>query len=433
MNSPQVLFLDEPTSGLDSLNALRVMRSLLQLCRARGTTVVCTLHQPRSNLFHMFQNLLLLHNGRTVFFGRAALAVSHFASLGVVCPVFVNPADFLLDVLEEEESNERDEEEDAAEAEEEEEEEAAEEEEVVICPLVHLPSPSINEEEEDDDEEEAKRALHEGPMRLQAAGGPTDPATTHGLGKVGDGGTATERRTHSCPVVWCGVICCAVLCCAVLWCGVVLCCGVLWCGAVVWCAVLCCGVVCCSVVLCGVVCCSVVCCAVLCCAVYADASIEFITRRSRRNHKRHAAVAFRSLAVAEQKWRPFRQRRQTRSGCDNDADNSTAQHSTPQHSTAHHTTAHHTTPQHTTPQRTTAQHTTPQHSTAHHSTTAAQQHSTAEHADTDAVAIRPHPPPGPRVLSSVAVSLRQLRRRRPLACAVGSERPIRITTAPAHQ
>ena len=51
-----VLFLDEPTSGLDSTTAHNVVDTLLKLAR-RNRTVICTIHQPRSDIFAMFDQV----------------------------------------------------------------------------------------------------------------------------------------------------------------------------------------------------------------------------------------------------------------------------------------------------------------------------------------------------------------------------------------
>lgn len=59
VTDPSLVFLDEPTSGLDSFNAQSVMSTLLKLART-GRTIVATIHQPRSSIFQMFDNLLLL-------------------------------------------------------------------------------------------------------------------------------------------------------------------------------------------------------------------------------------------------------------------------------------------------------------------------------------------------------------------------------------
>ncbi|MED6168480.1 ABC transporter G member 22 [Stylosanthes scabra] len=49
--NPSLLFLDEPTSGLDSTTALRIVQMLQDIAEA-GKTVVTTIHQPSSRLFH---------------------------------------------------------------------------------------------------------------------------------------------------------------------------------------------------------------------------------------------------------------------------------------------------------------------------------------------------------------------------------------------
>ena len=59
VTNPAILFLDEPTSGLDSYFAHRVIDILKQLAML-GTTVICTIHQPSSEIFQIFDNLLLL-------------------------------------------------------------------------------------------------------------------------------------------------------------------------------------------------------------------------------------------------------------------------------------------------------------------------------------------------------------------------------------
>lgn len=52
------LSADEPTSGLDSFQAHRVMQTLKELTE-EGKTVVASIHQPRSSIFEMFDDLLV--------------------------------------------------------------------------------------------------------------------------------------------------------------------------------------------------------------------------------------------------------------------------------------------------------------------------------------------------------------------------------------
>lgn len=98
VTNPSLLFLDEPTTGLDSFNALNVMTALRQLA-LNGRTIISTIHQPRSSIFALFDQLCLLSEGRVMYFGPAKDAVAYFSALNFKSPSQFNPADFFLDLL----------------------------------------------------------------------------------------------------------------------------------------------------------------------------------------------------------------------------------------------------------------------------------------------------------------------------------------------
>lgn len=98
ISAPSIMFLDEPTTGLDAFMSEQVM-STLQHLAACGHTVVCSIHQPRSSIFAMFDDLLLLAEGQVVYQGPADAVLDHFAALGHPCPEHYNPADFLADLI----------------------------------------------------------------------------------------------------------------------------------------------------------------------------------------------------------------------------------------------------------------------------------------------------------------------------------------------
>ena len=98
LSGASLIFLDEPTSGLDAFQALNVMDSLWTLA-STGRTVITTIHQPRSSIFKMFDILLLLSEGKCIYFGHAKDATDFFTSSGFKCPLEFNPADFFLDVV----------------------------------------------------------------------------------------------------------------------------------------------------------------------------------------------------------------------------------------------------------------------------------------------------------------------------------------------
>uniref|UniRef100_A0A2P2I4T6 Protein scarlet-like n=1 Tax=Hirondellea gigas TaxID=1518452 RepID=A0A2P2I4T6_9CRUS len=98
ITDPQLLFCDEPTTGLDAYNARKLVRMMKEMA-ARGKTIVCTIHQPSSELFGMFDRLLLLAEGRVAYCGTSSGALSFFDGLGHKCPSTFNPADFYIHTL----------------------------------------------------------------------------------------------------------------------------------------------------------------------------------------------------------------------------------------------------------------------------------------------------------------------------------------------
>ncbi|GMK58369.1 hypothetical protein CspeluHIS016_0504010 [Cutaneotrichosporon spelunceum] len=100
INDPAVLVVDEPTSGLDSYIALSVMQVLKDIA-ATGRTVIATIHQPRSDIWRLMDNVTLLAKGGVVAYsGRRASAVKYFTEIGYPMPSeFFNPADHLLDLV----------------------------------------------------------------------------------------------------------------------------------------------------------------------------------------------------------------------------------------------------------------------------------------------------------------------------------------------
>ncbi len=98
MTNPAILFCDEPTSGLDSFMAMTVVESMKHLA-AQGKTILCTIHQPSSEIFRNFDSLYLLAEGRLAFGGSLLGAYEFFASQGFKCPTHHNPADFYIKKL----------------------------------------------------------------------------------------------------------------------------------------------------------------------------------------------------------------------------------------------------------------------------------------------------------------------------------------------
>jgi ABC-type multidrug transport system ATPase subunit/ABC-type multidrug transport system permease subunit len=99
LTDPRLVFLDEPTSGLDSTAALALANTLRKLATELGKTVLTSIHQPSSAVFHSFDKLVLLVDGHCVYFGAPGKVVDYFAQHGFICANNNNPADFVLDTV----------------------------------------------------------------------------------------------------------------------------------------------------------------------------------------------------------------------------------------------------------------------------------------------------------------------------------------------
>ncbi|EFA81206.1 ABC transporter G family protein [Heterostelium album PN500] len=97
VTSPSIMLLDEPTSGLDTTSAMAVMKTLVELTQDKNVTVICTIHQPRSEIYRLFTKVLVLSEGRLVYYGSDP--VNHFVDLGYPFPEQTNPADYILDAV----------------------------------------------------------------------------------------------------------------------------------------------------------------------------------------------------------------------------------------------------------------------------------------------------------------------------------------------
>ena len=78
IREPQVLFVDEPTSGLSSRDSENIMDLLKELA-LKGKLVFVVIHQPSSDIFKMFDNLLILDTGGfPIYYGNPVESVTYF-------------------------------------------------------------------------------------------------------------------------------------------------------------------------------------------------------------------------------------------------------------------------------------------------------------------------------------------------------------------
>lgn len=78
LREPAVLFVDEPTSGLSSRDSENIIDLLKELA-LKGKLVFAVIHQPSSDIFKMFDRLIILDTGGyQIYYGNPVDAVTYF-------------------------------------------------------------------------------------------------------------------------------------------------------------------------------------------------------------------------------------------------------------------------------------------------------------------------------------------------------------------
>lgn len=78
LREPSVLFLDEPTSGLSSRDSENIIELLKELA-LKGKLVFAVIHQPSSDIFKMFDRLLILDTGGyQIYYGNPVDSITFF-------------------------------------------------------------------------------------------------------------------------------------------------------------------------------------------------------------------------------------------------------------------------------------------------------------------------------------------------------------------
>ncbi|MBX2963009.1 MAG: ATP-binding cassette domain-containing protein [Cyclobacteriaceae bacterium] len=81
LREPTILYVDEPTSGLSSRDSENIM-DLLKELSLRGKMVFVVIHQPSSDIFKMFDTLLILDvGGFQIYYGNPVEAVLYFREI----------------------------------------------------------------------------------------------------------------------------------------------------------------------------------------------------------------------------------------------------------------------------------------------------------------------------------------------------------------
>lgn len=81
LRKPSILFVDEPTSGLSSNDSINIM-DLLKELSLQGKLIFVVIHQPSSDIFKMFDQLIILDKGGyQVYYGNPVEALVYFKTI----------------------------------------------------------------------------------------------------------------------------------------------------------------------------------------------------------------------------------------------------------------------------------------------------------------------------------------------------------------
>ncbi|ROV97280.1 hypothetical protein VSDG_04785 [Cytospora chrysosperma] len=89
---------DNSTRGLDASNALDFGKVLRRAADKQRKSIVATLYQAGNGIYNQFDNVLVLAEGREIYYGPTSRAKKYFEDMGFKCAPGANVADFLTSV-----------------------------------------------------------------------------------------------------------------------------------------------------------------------------------------------------------------------------------------------------------------------------------------------------------------------------------------------
>ncbi|PPS18091.1 hypothetical protein GOBAR_AA02492 [Gossypium barbadense] len=94
----KALFMDEISSGLDSSTIFQIVTCLQQLTHITEATILVSLLQPPPETFDLFDDIILMEEGKIVYQGPRNYVQEFFEHCGFRCPERKGVADFLQEV-----------------------------------------------------------------------------------------------------------------------------------------------------------------------------------------------------------------------------------------------------------------------------------------------------------------------------------------------
>ncbi|WRX12870.1 ABC transporter-like [Theobroma cacao] len=94
----KALYMDEISTGLDSSTTFQIVRFMKQMVHIMDVTMIISLLQPAPETYDLFDDIILLSEGKIVYQGPRENVLEFFESVGFKCPERKGVADFLQEV-----------------------------------------------------------------------------------------------------------------------------------------------------------------------------------------------------------------------------------------------------------------------------------------------------------------------------------------------
>jgi len=89
---------DNSTGGLDAASALGLVQCLRLASNLAGFSSAVAIYQASQAIYEQFDKVMVLYEGREIFFGSTSTAKQYFESMGYICPERQTTGDFLTSV-----------------------------------------------------------------------------------------------------------------------------------------------------------------------------------------------------------------------------------------------------------------------------------------------------------------------------------------------
>lgn len=99
MGPAKALFMDEISNGLDSSTTFQIISCIQHFVHLSEATALISLLQPAPETFELFDDVILMAEGKVVYHGPCTHILKLFEDCGFKCPERKGVADFLQEVI----------------------------------------------------------------------------------------------------------------------------------------------------------------------------------------------------------------------------------------------------------------------------------------------------------------------------------------------